>query len=291
MTEGSNRPLITGGSGQLGSALGAVLSASFPATVCSTRLEIDVTDYDRVVTELDRLEPTVVVNCAGCTDVDGCESDPPTAFQVNRDGAANLARATRLVGARLIHISTDFVFDGRQTRAYREGDPPAPLSVYGRSKREGEKAVQDAYPDALVVRSSWVFGGLSGGFVNAILARARRGETLRVVDDQIGGPTGRFDLARAIERLLQIPATGILHFANAGRCSRHAFARAIVDAAGLHGIEVQAMPTEPQPGRAVRPACAVLDTGRYQALTGASIRDWREPLAEYLRGEDGACGS
>lgn len=283
MSEDSIRPLITGGGGQVGSAVAEFMAAEYPATVTATRTELDLTDGDRVRMEVERLEPTLIINCAAMTDVDGCEGDPHRAFQVNHEGPAHLAHAARAVGARLIHISTDFVFDGEKRTPYREQDPALPLSVYGRSKLRGEVAVLETNPDSLVVRSSWVYGGAAARFVRTILDRARRNLPLRVVTDQVGGPTYRVDLAGAILLLATLPVRGILHFANAGQCSRHEFAREIVRLAGLE-TPVEPIRDARVSGRAPRPPYSVLDTGRYREVTGAPVRDWRQALAEYLAG-------
>jgi len=281
MSEPIIHPLLTGSAGQVGSVLADLLSQRFPRAVCATRVELDITDHDRLNAEVERLQPNVIVNCAAMTDVDGCEREPERAFRVNRDGSRALARAASSVGARIIHMSTDFVFDGSQQSPYDEEVIPRPLSVYGRSKWDGEQAVMQEVDDHVIVRTSWVFGGQGPGFVNAVLARGRDGRPLQVVTDQIGGPTLRDDLAEAVLRLVEIPYRGIIHFANAGHCSRHEFAQQILREAGI-SVPVEPIATVPVAGQARRPACSVLDTSRYRRLTGAGVRHWKEALREYL---------
>lgn len=281
MSEPGIRPLLIGSAGQVGSVLADLLSRRFPQAVCATRVELDVTDHDRLYAEVERLQPNVIVNCAAMTDVDGCEREPERAMLVNRDGPRALARAASSVGARIIHLSTDFVFDGTQQSPYDEAAAPRPLSAYGRSKWEGERAVMEEADDHLIVRTSWVFGGRGAGFVNAVIARGRNGRPLQVVTDQIGGPTFRNDLAEAIVRLVEIPHRGIIHFANAGHCSRREFAEEILRNAGL-AASVEPIPTVASPGRAPRPCYSVLDTGLYRRLTGALVRHWKEALRDHL---------
>lgn len=281
MSDENIRPLVTGSAGQVGSAVVELLTRRFPETIAATRAELDITDHGRLAVEVERLQPDLVVNCAAMTDVDGCERDPEQAFRINRDGPGVLARAARTIGARLIHLSTDFVFDGRQSVPYDEAATPHPESVYGRSKLEGERAIARETDDHLILRTSWVYGGERAGFVNAVISRAREGHPLRVVTDQVGGPTLRNDLANAILRLVEFPFRGILHFANAGRCSRHEFARQILQGAGL-SASVDPISTVVRPGMARRPSWSVLDTTRYRRLTGAPVRHWKEALREYL---------
>lgn len=282
MEKGSLRPLVTGSSGQLGSVLSGILAERYPSMVAASRMELDITDKDRLVLEIERLEPNVIINCAGITDVDGCERNPHLANLVNREGATNIARAARAVGARLFHVSTDFVFDGAGTVPYREEEPAAPISVYGKSKWEGEQAIIREHPNHLILRTSWVYGGTRAGFVRAILEKAKKKLPLQVVTDQVGGPTYRFDLANAICRLLSLPYRGILHFANSGQCSRFEFAKAILAAAGIPN-SVEPITTVLRPGQAPRPKFSVLDTSHFQELTGESIRDWKLALQDFLR--------
>ena len=270
----------------LGRVLAGVLEEDFPGTVSATRAEADVTDRFRLEAEIERLRPDAIINCAACTDVDGCETDPDGARRVNAEGAGNAARAAA-AGSRLIHVSTDFVFDGRRNVPYTEDDPPAPLSEYGRSKLEGERRVAALAPDHLIVRTSWLYGAGRPNFVDAVRARARNGGTLRVVDDQFGSPTYAVDLARALRRLIHCDARGLVHFANRGICSRHEMARFILDAGGFRGVGLEAIRTGEAGRIAVRPAFSALDTARYVRLTGEAPRPWQEALRDYLGASPG----
>jgi len=291
MTGDEGRPLIVGAGGLLGRTLARRLEDLFPDTIAATRAEIDITDAFRLEAEVERLRPTVVINCAAWTDVDGCTRDPVAAFAANADGAENVARAAAGAGCRVVHLSTDFVFDGKADRAYTESDSPAPLQEYGRSKWEGEKRVAAATPDHLIVRTAWMYGASERTFVEKIRRRADAGGPLSVVGDQHGSPTFVEDLAEGIVRLLRTGHRGIVHVANAGRCSRFELAAAVLEETGLRErVPLRSIPTMPQPGVAPRPAFAALDTTEYARLTGASMRPWREALRDYLRRPVGGGG-
>jgi len=276
------QPVIVGAGGMLGQHLTEILPETYPQAVCATRDEIDITDYWTMRWELERLRATVVINCAAYTDVDGAEAHEERARLVNVDGAGNLARACHAVGARLIHLSTDFVFNGRSTRPYTEEDRVDPLSAYGRSKLDGERAVAAEAQDHLIVRASWLYGPHGKNFVSAILGAARAGKPLRVVSDQHGTPTYTGDLASALTRLVAIGARGLLHFAQTGVCSRLEYAREALLQAGLGGVNVEPITSDALAGAAHRPAYSALDTARYRALTGETPRRWEETLGDYL---------
>lgn len=275
------RPMVIGASGLLGRALTRRLEAEFPDTVGATRAEADVTDRFRLEMEIERLDPTVVINCAAFTDVDGCTRDPERARVVNALGAENVARAAAAGGRRVVQISTDYVFDGSARRPYVEDDPVGPIQEYGRSKLDGERRVAVAAPDHLIVRTAWLFGRDGGAFVTAIRKRALAGEPLRVVVDQVGSPTLVDDLADGVARLLHTDRRGIVHCVNRGTASRIDMAEVILAALGLAGK----IPITPISGRdlgfvAERPATSVLDTGLYERLTGSIPRPWREALTD-----------
>ncbi|HEV8701246.1 MAG TPA: dTDP-4-dehydrorhamnose reductase [Candidatus Polarisedimenticolia bacterium] len=275
-------PMVLGAGGMLGRVLVEVLEEVFPGTISATRAEADVTDRFRLETEIERLRPDAIINCAAYTDVDGCEADPEAARRINVEGAGNAARAAAAAGCRILHVSTDFVFDGRARRPYTEDDPPAPLSEYGRGKLEGEGEVAALAPDHLIVRTAWLYGAGRPNFVDAIRARARNGGTLRVVDDQLGSPTYVLDLARALCRLVDGEVRGLIHFANSGICSRFEMARFILDAGGFRGVALQPIQTAEAGRIAVRPAFSALDATRYTRLAGKAPRTWQEALREYL---------
>jgi dTDP-4-dehydrorhamnose reductase len=275
------RVLVTGGTGMLGSDLVVLLTSAGYDVLARARSDLDVTDSGQVSRTLRELRPDVVVNCAAFTKVDACETDP-RAFQVNAGGAANLADACGHVGAQLMQISTDFVFDGQKGAPYREDDPVHPLSAYGRSKRAGEEEAL-RLPGSLVVRASWLFGRSGWNFIEAILKQVEVGRSrLSVVVDQVGRPTSTTDLSEAILALLEAGATGVYHFANRGEVSWNEFAREILWLAGRAEIPVDPIASETLARPARRPVYSVLDTGKYERLTGRPIRHFRDPLAEYL---------
>jgi dTDP-4-dehydrorhamnose reductase len=256
------------------------------------RAGLDLAALDRILPALADLHPHVVINAAAYNRVDEAESRPDYAFLINAIAPGWIARATTALGARLVHVSTDYVFDGTAARAYREHDLPAPLNVYGASKLAGEQLVRAYAPDALVVRTSGVFGTptaqarAQSNFVQAILRQARRGSAeepavLRVVDDQVVGPTYADDLAAAILQLAQRGERGLVHVTNSGSCSWHEFACAIVAAAGLHAT-VLPISTAARADAARRPAYSVLAHARLNGY-GIKMADWRDALQRYLR--------
>jgi dTDP-4-dehydrorhamnose reductase len=275
------RILVTGAAGMLGSDLAPALAAAGHEVFARPKSDLDVTDAKDVLRTVRELAPDVVVNCAAFTKVDDCETDP-LAFEVNGKAVAHLAGACGRFGAQLVQISTDFVFDGAKGTPYVEDDPVNPVSAYGRTKRAGEEAAL-RLPGNLVVRASWLFGRSGWNFVEAILKQAEGGKRrLSVVVDQVGRPTSTTDLSEAIAALLETGTSGIYHFANRGEVSWNEFAREILWRAGRRDVEVEATTSDALARPARRPAYSVLDTGKYERLTGRPIRPFQEPLAEYL---------
>jgi dTDP-4-dehydrorhamnose reductase len=275
--------LITGGGGMLAHDLRAALAerGNEFQVVAPTRAKLDVTNAEHVRGVMASYRPAIVFNCAAFTKVDLCETDP-RAQEVNADAVASIAASCAKSGARLVHVSTDFVFDGEKGSPYVEEDRTNPLSAYGRTKREGEEGALEA-PGALVVRSSWLFGNRGPNFVDAMLKQAEEGKkTVRVVSDQVGRPTATTDLAEALLALADAGISGIVHYANAGEMSWHEFAREIYRLAGHGDVDVEAITGADLARPAIRPAYSVLSTRKYEATTGRVPRDFREPLAEYL---------
>ncbi len=275
------RVLVTGASGMLGSDLVFLLTAAGYDVLARPKAELDIADPGQVSRSLRELRPEVVVNCAAFTKVDDCETNA-RAFEVNAEGVANLADACGHAGAQLVQISTDFVFDGTKGSPYSEDDPVNPVSAYGRSKRAGEEEAM-RLPGSLIVRASWLFGRSGWNFVEAILKQLESGKTrLSVVVDQVGRPTSTTDLSEALLALLEAGATGVYHFANRGEVSWNDFAREILWLAGRSDVAVDPTTAEALARPARRPAYSVLDSGKYERLTGRPIRHFRDPLAEYL---------
>ncbi len=234
----AGRVLVLGAEGMLGRDLMAVFGKQLgdganEDLVGWDLAELDIRDCEAVYSALSELRPGIVVNAAAYTDVDGCETNIELATAVNGQAPGHVARVCHEIGAMLVHFGTDFVFDGESERPYHEDDAANPLSVYGRSKWEGERAIGNAGCRHLIVRTSWLFGPGGRNFVEAILLRAKSGEPLRVVTDQVGRPTLAADLAEAVVRLLDAGAQGTVHFANSGQCSWFEFAQEIVRQAGL----------------------------------------------------------
>jgi dTDP-4-dehydrorhamnose reductase len=280
-----SRIVLIGANGQLGTDLAAVLAG--PGLVPLTRRDLDVTDPAAVDRTLAALAPAVVVNTAAFHRVDDIEADPHLALAVNGAAVHHLARRCARRGTRLVHFSTDYVFGGAGDGPFVEDAPPAPVNAYGVSKLAGEQLVRNADPRHLVVRSSGLYGvagasGKGGNFVETRLRLAREGKPIRVVDDQVLGPTYTADLADAVGRLLAAdPPGGTYHLTHAGSCSRFEFARRIF---GLCGLEADLAPTTSEafgaPAR--RPRHSVLANTRLAALGLAPLRPWPEALSAYL---------
>lgn len=283
MASASERPIVVMGCrGLLGRAL---LNAfgQISAKVLGVDVDdVDITNAAAVIGYVDDIKPQMIINGAAYTQVDNCESHRAECFRVNALGAGNVARAAAAAGSRLIHISTDYVFDGRAGRPYREEDIPNPESVYGAGKLEGERQVQAAGGRYLIVRTAWLFGSGGPDFVTKILARCRAGESLRVVDDQYGSPTYAGHLAEALGRLIALDIGGILHVAGSGIASWYEVAAAILTIGGFD-TPLAAIKTPDYPLPAPRPANSSLACGRYEIITGTRMPMWREGLAAYLR--------
>ena len=268
------RLLVSGAGGMLGCDLVALA----PQAVALGHGELDITDPEACRAAIASAGAEVVINCAAWTDVDGAEDAEEQALAVNGTGAANLARAAREAGARMVHVSTDYVFDGLASRPYVESDPTAPASAYGRTKLAGERAVLAASPEHAVVRTAWLFGVHGRSFPATMLRLAGSGsEEVAVVTDQIGCPTYTEHLARRLLEIAGAGSAGIHHAAGSGSCSWFEFARAIFAAAGLE-VRVTPTSTEAFPRPARRPAWSVLGSER----GGAPLPPWQEGLAAFL---------
>jgi dTDP-4-dehydrorhamnose reductase len=287
----ATRWIVAGDKGQLGRALVRVLMAS-PGRelVAAVDLpELDIADAEAVEALVAANPADFVVNAAAFTQVDRCESERDAAHRSNAVGPGVLARSCARVGSRLVHVSTDYVFAGDSERPYREEDTPAPVSVYGKTKREGEERVRNEAPDALIVRTSWVFGE-GRNFIAAILAQgaARRDGSqsgpLAVVDDQRGCPTYAEDLAAAIVSLLEGGASGLYHVCNAGIATWWDLARLSLDLGGYADLSIDRLRTEDLVLAAPRPRSSVLDCSKAEKA-GVERRSWQEAVREYLEAD------
>jgi len=270
---------IFGASGLLGQAL--MREWQGDEVVGLSSRDVDLCDAERVRDVVQKTRPEWIVLSAAYTDVDCCESHPDLAFGVNRDGAVNVAQAAKGVGAKLLFLSSDYVFDGTKTSPYEVDDARNPQSVYGRSKAEAEVRLLDVLPECCIARTSWLFGAGGKCFPDTILKLAASRPALDVVNDQRGCPTYSVDLARAITALCRKNASGIVHVTNTGDCSWFDFAREIVMASGL-STEVRPISTEQMPRPARRPAYSVLSAKSIEKLD-IVMPTWQDALRRYLQ--------
>jgi dTDP-4-dehydrorhamnose reductase len=271
------RILVTGAGGMLGRDVCRAAEAAGHDVVACARAELDITDVHAVTEAFGSASPEAVVNCAAWTDVDGAETRPDDARAVNGGGAGHVAAAAAAAGAWMVHVSSDYVFNGEQASPYVESDAVDPIGAYGRSKLEGERSVAAVGDRHTIVRSAWLFGAHGKCFPKTILRLARERDELSVVSDQIGCPTFTRHLARALVTLAQDPIAGVLHVAAAGSTSWAQFATEIVDAAGSD-CRVRPISTAEYPTPARRPAYSVLASER-----GApELPSWRAGLRDFI---------
>lgn len=277
--------LVTGANGQLGNELRSVLEATHPGITTYTDVDtLDITDGREVKSFIERGDFSHIVNCAAFTAVDAAEKDPALCNKINSEAVRNIADAAAELGVKVLHISTDYVFDGKTYRPYRESDKVNPVSTYGNSKRKGEMVLLSMCPDSIIIRTAWLYSPHGHNFVKTMLRLGKEKEQLSVVCDQIGTPTYAYDLAEAIVVILfarqWIP--GIYHFSNEGVCSWYDFAVAILVKSGLNPGKVKAIPTEDYPTLARRPFFSVLDKTLIKKTYGIKIPHWEQSLAKCL---------
>lgn len=275
--------LVTGANGQLGREIALALQAEGNDCIGVGREEIDFSRPDSVGDAVTAYAPDWVINCAAYTNVDMAEENRTLAYTVNRDGARAVAEGVKHSGGRLLHISTDYIFGGDQSYPYREDDPAMPLSVYGRSKHDGELAIREVLPDAVILRTGWVYGIHGRNFVKTILLLAAQQQELRVVDDEIGTPTWAGDIVGAVRQLLVRKAEGIWHFTNEGVASRYDFAQEIVSYARAKNMPVACerlvpIPAEAFPRAARRPSYSVMSKEKIRGMLDCRIPYWRDSL-------------
>ena len=282
------KALLTGANGQLGLELQATVPEGWRLAACGSS-DLDVTSVDGAREVLRRERPALVINAAAYTAVDAAEEEAQEAEAVNARGAAHVAEAAREIGARIIHVSTDFVFDGRQSHPYGPGDPTNPLCVYGRTKLEGERGVaRISEGSALIVRTAWVYSSHGKNFVLTMLRLMREKQAVSVVSDQVGTPTWARGLAEALWAAAERPAmSGIHHWTDAGVASWYDFAVAIQEEALEAGLLDRVVPVRPlrtadYPTKAIRPPYSVLDKSATWAALGRTAPHWRVNLRHML---------
>jgi dTDP-4-dehydrorhamnose reductase len=285
--------LITGAKGQLGLELNRQLvtrraDGETVEIVLTDLPELDIASQPQVTELLQGERPQVVLNCAAYTNVDGCEADEDAAFRINALGARNLAVAAAAVGAKMVQVSTDYVFDGANPAPRREYDQVNPQSVYGRSKLWGEQLVAATNPRHFIVRTAWLYGE-GNNFVRTMLRLATEREELQVVNDQIGSPTSTVDLTRCLLELIRTEAYGVYHATCEGRCSWYEFASKIMELTGRR-VKLTPITTEQLNRPAPRPRFSVLDNFALRLIGLNTFRDWESALREYLGQAEGGNG-
>ncbi len=279
--------VIVGAGGRLGAALGREYQRDY-AVASFERMQLDLGQLDRVRSALSKAKFDLLINCAALTNVDYCESHREAAFVVNAEAPRLLAEIANEKSAKLVHFSTDYVFDGKKTDPYVEEDKAVPLSVYGESKLEGERRVLEVSSQHLVVRLSWVFGPDKPGFIDQIIQRARENDVVTAVADKFSAPTYTIDVANWLRLAIDKNANGILHLANNGECSWQEWAQYAVDVCRSLGIPLKAERVgavslaDMRNFVAQRPVHTVLSSAKFTTLTGVQPRHWREAVAEYI---------
>jgi dTDP-4-dehydrorhamnose reductase len=273
------RLLVTGSAGMLGQAVTSAAARLGHDVVALARAELDVTDADHVTRIVSAAEPRAVINCAGFTDVDGAEGNEARALRVNGDGARHVAHAAAEAGARVVHVSTDYVFDGTKRAPWLESDPVAPLQAYGRTKLAGERAVAEANPEHAIVRAGWLFGAGGRNFADTMLGLIAERDEVEVVADQAGRPTWTGHLAPALVELAERRGdVGVFHAAGPGQCTWYEFAVEIAHRAAA-GARIVPTTSERFVRPAARPAYSLLGTEREP---GVALPAWEDGLAAYL---------
>lgn len=276
-----DKVIVTGGHGQLGTELTRLLKEKGYETYGFGHKELDITDPGQVHDVFRSIRPAVVCHAAAYTAVDRAESDRDGAFLVNAYGTRNVAIAAEAVGAKLVYVSTDYVFNGEKDGTYSEFDAPSPLGVYGASKYAGEQFVRAFHSRFFIARTSWVYGPYGGNFVRTMLRLAEEHDRLKVVNDQWGCPTYTKDLAEKIMELIQTDRYGTYHISNSGSCTWYEFARAIFEISGIN-IEVNPCTTDEFPRPARRPKNSVFEHLALRLNGFADVRDWQAALREFL---------
>lgn len=286
LTNYNMKILVTGANGQLGRELRNVLESNIPGQTIYTDVEeLDLIDANAVDVFFKRNEISHVVNCAAYTAVDKAEEEKLECAAVNVNAVKNLATAADATGAKIIHISTDYVFDGTAYRPYKESDKVNPISQYGTTKRKGETALLALAPESIIIRTSWLYSPYGNNFVKTMLRLGKEQSKIKVVCDQIGSPTYAYDLANAIYKILMSHqwVEGIFHFANEGVCSWYDFAKSIHRIAGIKECNISPIPTEEYPTAASRPFYSIFDKSRIKATYSAEVPYWEDSLIDCIK--------
>ena len=280
--------LITGANGQLGNEM-RLLSDKFPTfSFDFTDIgELDLCNTEAVLDYCIRTKPSYIINCAAYTAVEKAEEDTELCTKVNRDAVANIAKAAKAVNAKVLHVSTDYVFDGTNHTPYVETDPVCPVSVYGRTKLEGEQVLQEICPESVILRTAWLYSPFGNNFVKTMIKLGRERDKLSVIFDQIGTPTYAGDLASALMQIIVSAekgtfVPGIFHFSNEGACSWYDFAVSIHKIAGIKNCQVLPIETKDFPAKVSRPAYSVLNKSKIKAVYGITIPHWETSLADCI---------
>lgn len=248
-------------------------------------IKCDIADKDKTIKSIVDAKPDLIIHAAAWTDVDGCESDPPKAEEINSIGTKNVTDSASRLDIPCVYISTDFVFDGNKTSPYKEEDVPSPINVYGRSKFMGEKSIK-SLKEYIILRTSWLFGMHGKNFVDTIIKKAKKENSLKVVSDQLGTPTYAKDLAKAISKMLQIfrqkKAYGIYHISNKGVVSWFDYAKEILKLSGFSNIEIKPIKSDELSRPAKRPAFSVLDNAKFENTFGFVMRNWQDALKDFI---------
>ena len=284
-----DKVVITGANGMLGHAMTDALTERGIRPVTLARVDCDLADPGHVQKVFDH-RPTLVLNCAAHTKVDQCEAEPDLADRINGTAVGELAAGCKKTGAMLVHVSTDFVFNGTGTAPYKVDDPTGPLSAYGRSKLRGETELRLNAPDRwLIVRTAWVFGRHGANFPRTMVTVARAGKPLTVINDQVGSPTYTVDLAAGIVALIDRNANGIFAFTNSGHTHWNEFARTTLQTFGIdHPVAATTADewAKLKPAAAIRPRYSAMDLSPFETAAGYTPRHWKESLADYRRAVD-----
>lgn len=271
---------VTGSSGQLGTAIKEVINPLEVNLLNTDVDELDITDIDEVLGYAEINRPDVIINCAAITDVTVCEENRELAYKVNALGARNLSIAARKIGAKIVQLSTDDVFDGLRSEPYCEFDDANPMTVYGRSKFAGENYVKEFTEKHFIIRSNWIYGK-GKNFVSELLKNASEKQTLSIASDQFGSPTWANDLAKMILELAHTNEYGTYHVTSKGVCSRYEFAKEILNLSGLD-VEIIPVPTKDADFSSVRPAYAVLDNFILRIMGAKELPEWKSSLKKFM---------